>query len=101
MSGHGPSWYKVLSVGLAITYLFFLVMISQCDFSLSDPLSLFNTFLCVLYVGFALLCLITGIPVCLVGFESAKKKHEPRGFYVFLIVYFLAGLIGIVIYRFA
>ena len=100
MSTHGPSWYKVFATGIALTYFFFILMVSQCTFSLSDPLSLFNTFLCVLYVGFTLLCFIIGIPICLVGIAKEKKENKTYGFYVFLIIYFLAGLLGVVIYRF-
>ena len=97
---HGPSWYKILGGGVAVIYAFFLLMISQCGFTLSDPLSLFNTFLCVLYVGLALLCLIIGIPLCLVGIEHAKRDGKNRSFYIFLILYFLAGLFAVVLYRF-
>ena len=100
MSSHGPSWYKVFATGLAITYLFFLIMVSQCTFSLSDPISLFNTFLCVLYVGFSLLCLIMGLAVSLVGFEHAKKQGKNRGFYLMLMVYLIPGFFSIIFYRF-
>lgn len=97
---HGPSWYKILGGGLAVTYLFFLLMVSQCTFSLTDPLSLFNTFLCVLYVGLTILCLIIAIPLCLVGIEHAKRNGKNRSFYIFLILYFMAGLFAVILYRF-
>lgn len=100
MSRHGASWYQIFAIGIAVTYTVFLFMISQCTFSLSDPLSLFNTFLCVLYVGFVLLCLFMGMAVSLVGFEKAKNQGRTRGFYVFLIVYFLAAFAVLIVYRF-
>lgn len=91
MSSHGPSWYQIFAVGIAVTFTFFLFMISQCTFSLSDPASLFNTFLCVLYVGFAIVCLFMGLAVSLVGFEKAKSQGKTRGFYVLLVIYFIAS----------
>lgn len=100
MSGHGPSWYKIFSVGLAVTYTFFLIMLTQCTFSLADPVSLFNTFLCVLYVGFSILCFIMGLAVALVGFQHAKKQDKRRGFYVGLMIYFIVCFIAVVAYRF-
>lgn len=101
MSSHGTSWYTIFSVGVTITYSFFLIMVSQCTFSLTDPLSLFNTFLCVLYVGFAILCFAMGMAVSLVGFEHAKRKGKSRGFYVFQMIYLVVCLIGLVAYRLA
>ena len=97
--GHGPSWYKVLLAGIGVTYLVFLTMLAGCSFSLNDPLSLFNTFLCVLYVGFAALCFIVGVVLSLVGLEHAKHDSK-RKFYIFSIIYFLSGMAGIVLYKF-
>lgn len=66
----------------------FLVMLSQCTFTLIDAASAFNTLLCVVYAAFAFVCLLLGLAVCLVGLEHAKRNHVGRKFYMLMMGYF-------------
>ena len=96
----GAGWFKLFVGALAGLEIFFLIMISQCTFSVADSLAAFNSFLCVAYTGFALFCFIAGILVCAVGIDRGKRSGKSPLFYYLFIIYFLLVTLGPLAYKF-
>lgn len=97
--GHGPNWYRLFVVSIAVFDFFLLFMVSQCSFTLENPLSAVNTFLCGAYVAFAVLCLVVGVFISFIGIEHAKRKGKNPRFYYLAIIYFFAAILAVAAYK--
>jgi len=96
---HGPNWFVLFVVAIGAFDMFLLFMLSQCKFSALDAESFINSALCVVYGIFSIICFALGVFISLIGVEHAKRNKKNPQFFYFSAIYFVAGIVVLLLYK--
>lgn len=88
-------WFRLFSVVMIVLYALFLANVSVCAFEINfaDAGAVLGDVLCFVYGLGAVIVLVAGVLVAMVGTEHARLEKKSRMFYLLLILAYFLGII--------